>query len=146
MELLEAAGDAAAALYSNAEAFERYTRRLELTEELAADAQARIGEKRETWRPGSDASTRPWLSGSARWSITAARRSLARVADLHRKIGAALWDKGDRRASIDNYQRGIDLLKDEPCIELVRLYEEAASLYMHTRATTCSPSAPRRRR
>ncbi len=58
---------------------------------------------------------------------------LERVADLHRKIGAALWHKGERRASIDNYQRGIDLLKDgPPCIELVRLYEEAASLYMHT--------------
>ena len=45
----------------------------------------------------------------------------------------ALWHKGERAASIDNYQRGIDLLKDgPPCIELVRLYEEAASLYMHT--------------
>ena len=62
-----------------------------------------------------------------------AQEDLARVADLHRKIGAALWHKGERRASIDNYQRGIDLLKDgPPCIELVRLYEEAASLYMHT--------------
>ena len=62
-----------------------------------------------------------------------AEEDLARVADLHRKIGAALWHKGERRASIDNYQRGIDLLKDgPPCIELVRLYEEAASLYMHT--------------
>ena len=61
------------------------------------------------------------------------QEDLARVADLHRKIGAALWHKGERRASIDNYQRGIDLLKDgQPCLELVRLYEEAASLYMHT--------------
>src|SRR4030095_5005375 len=56
-----------------------------------------------------------------------------RVGDLHRKIGAGLWDKGDREASIAHYQKGIDLLKDgPPCIELVRLYEEAASLYMHT--------------
>ena len=59
--------------------------------------------------------------------------NLARVGDLHRKIGAGLWQKGDREASIEHYQRGIDLLKDgPPCIELVRLYEEAASLYMHT--------------
>src|SRR5207247_2418702 len=58
---------------------------------------------------------------------------LARVGDLHRKIGAALWHKGDREGSIEHYQRGIDLLKDgPPCLELVRLYEEAASLYMHT--------------
>ena len=58
---------------------------------------------------------------------------LARVGDLHRKIGAGLWQKGDREGSIEHYQRGIDLLKDgPPCLELVRLYEEAASLYMHT--------------
>jgi tetratricopeptide (TPR) repeat protein len=58
---------------------------------------------------------------------------LARVGDLHRKIGAGLWQKGDRDGAIEHYQRGIDLLKDgPPCIELVRLYEEAASLYMHT--------------
>ena len=58
---------------------------------------------------------------------------LARVGDLHRKIGAGLWHKGDREGSIEHYQRGIDLLKDgPPCLELVRLYEEAASLYMHT--------------
>ncbi len=58
---------------------------------------------------------------------------LARVGDLHRKIGAGLWNKGDREGSISHYQRGIDLLKDgPPCLELVRLYEEAASLYMHT--------------
>ena len=59
--------------------------------------------------------------------------NLARVGDLHRKIGAGLWHKGDREGSIEHYQRGIDLLKDgPPCLELVRLYEEAASLYMHT--------------
>src|SRR5205814_6498499 len=61
------------------------------------------------------------------------QEDLARVGDLHRKIGAALWHKGDREGSIEHYQRGIDLLKDGPlCLELVRLYEEAASLYMHT--------------
>ncbi|MGZ5323355.1 MAG: AAA family ATPase [Solirubrobacterales bacterium] len=133
VELLEAAGDAAAALYSNAEAFERYTAALELTEELAADAQARIGEKQGdvAARIGRiDAALAVWERSLEHHR---GEENLARVADLHRKIGAALWDKGDRRASIDNYQRGIDLLKDgEPCIELVRLYEEAASLYMHT--------------
>jgi tetratricopeptide (TPR) repeat protein len=61
------------------------------------------------------------------------QEDLARVGDLHRKIGAGLWNKGDREGSIGHYQRGIDLLKDgPPCLELVRLYEEAASLYMHT--------------
>ena len=39
---------------------------------------------------------------------------------------------GERKQAIERYQKGINLLKDgEPCLELVHLYEEAASLYMH---------------
>ena len=61
-----------------------------------------------------------------------AQEDLNRVADLHRKIGAGLWHKGERKQAIERYQKGINLLKDgPPCLELVRLYEEAASLYMH---------------
>jgi class 3 adenylate cyclase/tetratricopeptide (TPR) repeat protein len=133
IESLEAAGDAAAALYSNAEAFDRYTAALEISESLAPGTLARIGEKQGdvALRLGRvDAAVGVWERCLA---YHRAEEDLARVADLHRKIGAALWHKGERRASIDNYQRGIDLLKDgPPCIELVRLYEEAASLYMHT--------------
>src|SRR4029079_6081244 len=133
LETLEAAGDAAAALYSNAEAFERYTAALELSEHLEPAARARIGEKQGdvALRLGRvDAAGSVW---ERCLEFHRAEEDLARVADLHRKIGAALWHKGERRASIDNYQRGIDLLKDgPPCIELGRLYEEAPSLYMHT--------------
>src|SRR5215210_8068228 len=132
-QALEAAGDAAAVLYSNAEAFDRYTAALELSDSLDPAVVARIGEKQ------GDVALRVGRvdSAVAVWERCLAyhreQEDLARVADLHRKIGAALWHKGERRASIDNYQRGIDLLKDgPPCIELVRLYEEAASLYMHT--------------
>ena len=133
LESLEAAGDAAAALYSNAEAFDRYTAALEISESLEPGTLARIGEKQGdvALRMGRvDAAVGVW---ERCLEYHRAQEDLARVADLHRKIGAALWHKGERRASIDNYQRGIDLLKDgPPCIELVRLYEEAASLYMHT--------------
>jgi class 3 adenylate cyclase/tetratricopeptide (TPR) repeat protein len=133
LDALEAAGDAAAALYSNAEAFDRYTSALELGDSVDADVAARIGEKQGdvALRMGRvDAAVTVWERCLEHHR---AQEDLARVADLHRKIGAALWHKGDRRASIDNYQRGIDLLKDgPPCLELVRLYEEAASLYMHT--------------
>ena len=53
--------------------------------------------------------------------------------DLHRKIGAGLSHKGERKPAIEHYQKGINLLKDgPPRIELVRLYEEAAWLYLHT--------------
>src|SRR5829696_5091633 len=133
LDALEAAGDAAAALYSNAEAFDRYTAALEISESLEPSTAARIGEKQGdvALRMGRvDAAVSVW---ERCLDYHRAEEDLARVADLHRKIGAALWHKGERRASIDNYQRGIDLLKDgPPCIELVRLYEEAASLYMHT--------------
>ena len=55
------------------------------------------------------------------------------MAELHRKIGAALAHKGERKQAIEHHQRGINLIKDgEPSLALVRLYEEAAWLYMQT--------------
>jgi len=133
LELLESAGDAAAALYSNAEAFDRYRAALDLSDDIDPASRARIGEKEGdvALRLGRvDAAVAVWEECLA---YHREQEELARVADLHRKIGAGLWHKGERRSSIDNYQRGIDLLKDgPPCLELVRLYEEAASLYMHT--------------
>ncbi len=134
---LEGAGDAAAGLYSNQEALTHYEAALSLDNEGGEckhpDAQARIGEKfgDVALRLGRiDRAVELW-----EWCLEYHRgeEDLARVGDLHRKIGAGLWNKGDREGSIGHYQRGIDLLKDgPPCIELVRLYEEAASLYMHT--------------
>jgi predicted ATPase/class 3 adenylate cyclase len=132
-EFLEAAGDAALALYSNQEALGQFRALRDLDGALDEAGKARIGEKMgdaalllgrvdeavEVWEDCLD--------------FYRGQEDLARVGDLHRKIGAGLWHKGDRGASIDHYQKGIDLLKDgPPCIELVRLYEEAASLYMHT--------------
>jgi class 3 adenylate cyclase/tetratricopeptide (TPR) repeat protein/ribosomal protein L40E len=130
---LEAAGDRAAALYSNQEALGHYAAALELSDALERAVRARIGEKQGdvALRLGRvDAAVEVWEQCL---DYHRGEEDLARVGDLHRKIGAGLWHKGEREASIDHYQRGIDLLKDgPPCLELVRLYEEAASLYMHT--------------
>ena len=135
---LESAGDAAASLYSNQEAIGHYETALSLGRELDSSgsdpsSRARIAEKLGdvALRLGRvDQATEVWgecLDYHRR------QEDLARVGDLHRKIGAGLWHKGDREGSIEHYQKGIDLLKDGPaCLELVRLYEEAASLYMHT--------------
>jgi class 3 adenylate cyclase/tetratricopeptide (TPR) repeat protein len=129
----EAAGDAAAGLYSNQEAFNHYSTVLGLTDALDPESEARIGEKQGdiALRLGRvDTAVEVW---ERCLEYHRAQENLARVGDLHRKIGAGLWHKGDRESSIDHYQKGIDLLKDgPPCLELVRLYEEAASLYMHT--------------
>jgi len=136
---LESAGDAAASLYSNQEAIGHYEtalsvdRGLESAGESDPAVRIRIAEKLGdvALRLGRvDRATEVWEE-----CLDYHRRQedLARVGDLHRKIGAALWHKGDRDGSIEHYQKGIDLLKDGPaCLELVRLYEEAASLYMHT--------------
>ena len=130
---LEAAGDASAALYSNSEAQGHYETALALEHRLDPEGAARIGEKLGdvALRLGRvDRAVRAW---ERCLEYHRGEEDLARVGDLHRKIGAGLWQKGDREGSIEHYQRGIDLLKDgPPCLELVRLYEEAASLYMHT--------------
>jgi class 3 adenylate cyclase/tetratricopeptide (TPR) repeat protein len=130
---LEAAGDAAASLYSNQDALAHYETALSLQRELDPATRARIAEKLGdvALRLGRvDQATEAWEQ-----CLDFHRREedLARVGDLHRKVGAGLWHKGDREGSIEHYQKGIDLLKDgPPSLELVRLYEEAASLYMHT--------------
>jgi tetratricopeptide (TPR) repeat protein len=46
-------------------------------------------------------------------------------------VGAALAHKGERKSAIEHHQQGINLIKDSPpTLALVRLYEEAAWLYM----------------
>ncbi len=133
LQFAEAAGDAAAALYSNREALGHYRAARRLEGVIDEQSSARIGEKTGdvALRLGRvDEAISVWEECLA---FHRRQEDLARVGDLHCKIGAAHWDKGEREASIEHYQRGIDLLKDgPPCIELVRLYEEAASLYMHT--------------
>ena len=131
-EALESAGDSAAGIYSNQEALGHYEQALALRG-LSPEPRARIAEKLGdvALRLGRvDQATGVWEDCLEHHR---GEENLQRVGDLHRKIGAALWHKGDREGSIEHYQRGIDLLKDgPPCLELVRLYEEAASLYMHT--------------
>ncbi|MDQ3729996.1 MAG: AAA family ATPase [Actinomycetota bacterium] len=135
-EALESAGDVAAGLYSNQEALTHYKAALRLDGDDDCEhpeARARIAEKYGdvALRLGRvDKAVSLW---ERCLDYHRGEEDLARVGDLHRKIGAGLWNKGDREGSIGHYQRGIDLLKDgPPCLELVRLYEEAASLYMHT--------------
>jgi class 3 adenylate cyclase/tetratricopeptide (TPR) repeat protein len=133
VRFLEEAGDAACLLFSNAEAASHYRHARELAADGEPGVMARLGEKLggvalrlgrvdqaiEVWRECLD--------------YHRGQEVLDRVADLHRKIGYALSQKGDRSAAIEHYQKGINLLKDgDPRIELVRLYEEAAWLYLHT--------------
>jgi class 3 adenylate cyclase/tetratricopeptide (TPR) repeat protein len=130
---LEAAGDAAGAVHSMNEAMARFRAALELRGDPRPDAAARIGEK----LADLEARAGRLDEAVARWTRALAHHQAAgdtlRVAALHRKIGAALWHGGDRDGAIEHYQAGINLLRDgEPCVELVELYEEAATLYLNT--------------
>ena len=135
LEALEAAGDAAAALYSNQEALGHYETALSLGRD--ARTRTRVRGSREklgdvALRLGRvDQATEVWERVPR--LPPPARRTSRGSATCTARSAPALWHKGDREGSIEHYQSGIDLLKDgPPCLELVRLYEEAASLYMHT--------------
>ena len=132
LHFLEAAGDAAALLYSNPEAFKHYKAAREIRCSHDPAALARINEKQGdvALRMGRvDAAIEVWEECL---EFHRSQEDLRRMGDLHRKIGAGLWHKGERKQALDHYQKGTNLLKDgPPCLELVRLYEEAAWLYMH---------------
>jgi predicted ATPase len=133
MLFLEQAGDAAALLFANREAAAHYRHAREICPQDGRSDGVRIGEKLGdvSLRLGRvDEAIAVWLE-CLDWHRV--EEDLERVADLHRKIGAALSHKGERKAAIEHYQKGINLLKDgPPRLELVRLYEEAAWLYLHT--------------
>jgi class 3 adenylate cyclase/tetratricopeptide (TPR) repeat protein len=133
LRFLEEAGDTAARLYANREAAAHYRHARAICPQEGRAEGVRIGEKLGdvSLRLGRvDEAIGVW-SDCLEWHR--GQEDLERVADLHRKIGAALSHKGERKAAIEHYQKGINLLKDgPPRIELVRLYEEAAWLYLHT--------------
>jgi class 3 adenylate cyclase/tetratricopeptide (TPR) repeat protein len=130
LQFVEAAGDAAGALHSNQEALAHYEAAAALGRGDAAQ-QARIQEKQGdlALRLGRvDAAIDVWQRALDHHQQ---HERLEHVAELHRKIGAALAHKGERTRAIEHHQRGINLIKDgPPSLALVRLYEEAAWLYM----------------
>jgi len=132
LHFLEAAGDAAALLYSNPEAFKHYKAARDIRCHHDPASLARINEKQGdvALRMGRvDAAIEVWEECL---EFHRSQEDLQRMGDLHRKIGAGLWHKGERKQALDHYQKGTNLLKDgPPSLELVRLYEEAAWLYMH---------------
>jgi class 3 adenylate cyclase/tetratricopeptide (TPR) repeat protein len=126
----EAAGDAAAALYSNREALAYYEAAMALVDDEEERAQ-RIAEKSGdvSLRLGRVESAIELWSGCLEYHSQRADKQ--HEAELHRKIGAGLAHKGERKKAIAHHQQGINLIKDgEQSLTLVRLYEEAAWLYM----------------
>jgi class 3 adenylate cyclase/tetratricopeptide (TPR) repeat protein len=130
LQWTQAAGDAAGDLYANEQALVHY----QAAERLAAGDPRLVALIREkqgevALRLGRvTAAVALWQQCLEHWDEA---EDQERVAELHRKIGAALAHKGERATAIEHHQKGINLLKDaSPSVTLVRLYEEAASLYM----------------
>ena len=114
LHFLEEAGDAAAHLYANREAAAHYRHARAICPQDGRADVVRIGEKLGdvSLRLGRvDEAIAVWLE-CLDWHR--GQEDLERVADLHRKIGAALSHKGERKTAIEHYQKGINLLKDGP--------------------------------
>ena len=130
---LEEAGDSASLLYSNREAASHYRHAREICAGGDPGVCARIGQKLGDVLLSLgrvDEAIAVWLE-SLDWYR--GEEQLEPVADLHRRIGEGFTHAGDRKTATEHYQKGINLLKDgPPRIELVRLYEEAAWLYLNT--------------
>ena len=131
LRFLEAAGDAAARFFSNEEAFFHYGAALNLLGEDETDANARVADKQGdvALRLGRiDAALSAWRACLA---FHRQREDLERIGRTLRKLGGALAQQGERREAIEHYQQGMNLLKGGPAsVELVRLYEDAAWLYV----------------
>ncbi|MEA2369740.1 MAG: hypothetical protein QOH12_134 [Solirubrobacteraceae bacterium] len=127
---LESAGDAARVFYSNEEALARYE-----SARGYADGDEGVATRIDEKRGDVLVSLGRVDAAIGLWEGTLAyhrdRDDAERVAGLHRKIGAALAHKGQRREAIAHHQEGIRLIRDgAPSRVLVGLYQEAAWLYM----------------
>ncbi len=130
-QFLELAGDAAQRFFSNEEAFGHYAAALDLLSD--PEERVRVADKQGdvALRLGRiDAALEAWR---ACLEHHRAAEDLPKIGGTLRKIGAALTQQGERRAAIEHYQQGMNLLKDgPPSRELVRLYEDAAWLYVQS--------------
>ncbi|HEY5198665.1 MAG TPA: adenylate/guanylate cyclase domain-containing protein [Solirubrobacteraceae bacterium] len=129
---LEAAGDAARVFYSNDEALTRYE-----SARAYADGDEEVATRIDEKRGDVLVSLGRVDQAIGLWNGALVFRrggdDAELVAGLHRRIGAALALKGERREAIAHHQEGIRLIRDgAPSPVLVSLYEEAAWLYMET--------------
>ena len=137
LHYLVLAGDRARSLfaYDDAESYYRQAlartddaRRVLILERLGDTSYAR-GELRQARREWTDA------LGHADGAVE--RR---RVAEIHRKIGVATWDAGERQQALDHLERGrAALADDDHTAEAARLYQELGRIHFrlgdHERAT-----------
>jgi predicted ATPase/class 3 adenylate cyclase len=120
--------DDAAACYRQALECADDTRRAMVLDRLGDTAYARgeLGDARRQW---ADALPLVEAAGDRR-----------RAAELHRKIGVAAWDAGDRQGALDHLERGRAALCDDVNnAETARLYQELGRIHFrlgdHDQAT-----------
>ena len=148
LHFLEAAGDAAAALYSNP----RGVRPLPVGARPAPARRRRRprADRREAGRRRAAARPRRrgdrGVGGVPRVPPRARRTSSASPTCTARSARRS-WHKGERKQAIEHYQKGINLLKDGAAVPRARAPLRGGGVALHARrATTCSRSTPPRRR
>jgi class 3 adenylate cyclase/tetratricopeptide (TPR) repeat protein len=128
LECCEAAGDAAAELFSNQEALDHYRAAGAFAEpgeaigvriaDKSGDVELRLGR--------TETAIDVWQKCLTHYSEC---EDLQHAAQMHRKIAAAFTQKGERDSAIEQLQHGIELIgHGPPSLELVRLFEQAALL------------------
>ena len=86
---------------------------------------------RATSRCGWAASTTRSRSGRSASSTTAPQEDLQRVADLHRKIGAGLWHKGERKRGDRALPEGHQPAQGRPAVPRARAPLRGGRLALH---------------
>ena len=147
LEALEAAGDARRRSTRTARRSSHYEAALALGGRSTPRRRPGSARSSATSRCGSAASTARSPSGSECMEYHRGEEELERVGDLHRKIGAGLWHKGDR----GRVDRALPA-RDRPAQGRSPLRSSSSGSTRRRRrctctpATTCSRSTLRRRR
>ena len=137
LHYLVLAGDRARSLFAYDDAAAYYRQALELADDTrravilgklgdTAYARGELGDARAQW--------------AAALPLVEQAGDCRRAADLHRKIGVATWDAGDRHSALDHLERGRAALCDDlHNAETARLFQELGRIHFrlgaHDQAT-----------
>jgi tetratricopeptide (TPR) repeat protein len=132
LEYLLRFGDKSTSIYANQDAVGCYGRALKIFEqqgdqlelrakvlEKLADAHNALGEP--------NVALSHWEVVLAHYETLGEKQSIASV---HRKIGLAWWNRGDREKAMERFQQGLELLSAEPeNVQTALLYHELGRLH-----------------
>jgi tetratricopeptide (TPR) repeat protein len=134
------AGERASKVYANSEAASYYQSALSLLEEKGDELREkgrvleRLGDIKRLVGE-YDACMKYWSEALPVWKQLDEKETVAR---LHRKMAHALWSsKGDTEKAKVHHEEALKILEKEPeSVELARLFDDIANLYIHAEDAT----------